>query len=289
MSAVAGLEMDGTGRRLASEVAQETDGNPFFVAELLRHLSESGAIAERPDGRRELRSSITDLGLPSSVRDVVSRRVARLGDDLEQILTVAAVIGRTFDVELLDLLVEGTEDELLDALEEALKASVLVESADRVGRFSFAHALINRALYDGVGRDPARPASPAGRRSAGAALEHRVGRATGGGALGGHGRLRGRLGRGPVLSLAQGRRLTAGGGLPARGRRAGGAGGRAGGDGGAPQPGARAHPRGRCGAPAPGEPASARSRTRATSTPSGARDPTWPMLAARPDRRRALA
>jgi class 3 adenylate cyclase len=151
VSAVAGLEMDSIGRSLASEVAQETNGNPFFVGELLRHLSESGAIVEQPDGRRELRSSITDLGLPSSVCDVVSRRVGRLGDALEQILTVAAVIGRTFDVELLDLLVEGNEDDLLDALEEALKASVLVESADRAGRFRFAHALINRALYDGLG------------------------------------------------------------------------------------------------------------------------------------------
>jgi class 3 adenylate cyclase len=151
VSAVAGLEMDSIGRRLASEVAQETDGNPFFVAELLRHLSESGAIAEGPDGRRELRSSITDLSLPSSVCDVVFRRVARLGGDLEQTLTLAAVIGRTFDVELLDLLVEGDEDDLLDALEKALNASVLVESADRVGRFRFAHGLINRALYDALG------------------------------------------------------------------------------------------------------------------------------------------
>jgi class 3 adenylate cyclase len=99
VSAVAGLQMDRIGRRLASEVAQETDGNPFFVAELLRHLSESGAIVEQPDGRRALQSSITDLGLPSSVCDVVTRRVARLGDELEQILTVAAVVGRTFDVE----------------------------------------------------------------------------------------------------------------------------------------------------------------------------------------------
>jgi predicted ATPase len=151
VSAISGLEMDRIGRRLAGEVAQETDGNPFFVAELLRHLTEAGAIAERPEGGRELRGSITDLGLPSSVRDVVSRRVARLGEDLERTLTVAAVIGRTFDVELLDLLVDGTEDDLLDALDEALKASVLVESPDRVGRFRFAHALIGRALYDTLG------------------------------------------------------------------------------------------------------------------------------------------
>ena len=110
-----------------------------------------GGDRRAADGRRELRSPITDLGLPSSVRDVVSRRVCDSATTLSRLLTIAAVIGRTFDVELLDLLVEGTEDDLLDALEEALKASVLVESADRVGRFRFAHALINRALYDGLG------------------------------------------------------------------------------------------------------------------------------------------
>jgi class 3 adenylate cyclase len=151
VAAVAGLEMDAVGLELAREVAQETGGNPFFVAEILRHLTESGAISQGSDGRWELRSSIADLGLPHSLREVVCRRVERLGDELEQILTVAAVVGRTFDLELLDLLVEDDEEELLDALEGALQASVLVESPQRVGRFRFAHALINHALYDAIG------------------------------------------------------------------------------------------------------------------------------------------
>jgi class 3 adenylate cyclase len=148
---VAGIEMDATGRELARDVAQETDGNPFFVAEIIRHLSESGAISQGPDGQWELRSPIADLGLPHSLREVVCRRVERLGDELERILTVASVIGLTFDVEVLDLLVEGDEEDLLDALEGALKASVLVESPERVGRFRFAHRLIKRALYDAIG------------------------------------------------------------------------------------------------------------------------------------------
>ncbi len=151
VAAVAGLEMDAVGLELAHEVAQETDGNPFFVAEILRHLTESGAISEGSDGRWGLQSSIADLGLPNSLREVVCRRVERLGDELEQTLTVAAVVGRTFDVELLDLLVEGDEEDLLDELEGALQASLLVESPQRVGRFKFAHALINHALYDAIG------------------------------------------------------------------------------------------------------------------------------------------
>jgi predicted ATPase len=118
---------------------------------MLRHLTESGALSEGPEGRWELRSSIAELGLPHSLREVVCRRVERLGEQVEQTLTIGAVAGRTFDVELLGLLVEEGEEELLDALDMALQASVLVESPARVGRFSFAHPLINHALCDALG------------------------------------------------------------------------------------------------------------------------------------------
>ena len=151
MAAAAGHEIDAVGLQLAQEVTQETDGNPFFVAEVLRHLIESGAIAQGSDGRWVLQSSIADLGLPQSVREVVCRRVERLGEQSQQILTMAAVIGRTFDVELLDLLIDGDEEELLDALDTGVQASLLMESPERVGRFSFAHALIDHALYDTLG------------------------------------------------------------------------------------------------------------------------------------------
>jgi len=151
VSAATALEMDDVGLELAGEIAEETDGNPFFVAEILRHLTESGAISEGPDGRWDLQSSVAELGLPQSVREVVCRRVERLGEELEKVLRLAAVTGRTFDIELLALLTESDEDELLDTLDRALQASVLVESPTRAGRFSFAHALIARALYDAVG------------------------------------------------------------------------------------------------------------------------------------------
>ncbi len=151
MAGAAGHELDPTGRELAREISRETDGNPFFVAEILRHLSESGAIVQGSDGRWELQSSIAALGLPQSVREVVCRRVGRLGEHVEHVLATAAVIGRTFDVELLELVVDGNDDELVDALDKATHASLVVESPQRVGRFSFAHALINHALYDAVG------------------------------------------------------------------------------------------------------------------------------------------
>src|SRR5204863_371169 len=83
----------------------------------LRHLSESGAIYQDTDGRWTLRRSMAELGLPQSVREVVGRRVERLGGDASKALAVAAVIGRDFDVDLLARVVDQEEDELLDLLD----------------------------------------------------------------------------------------------------------------------------------------------------------------------------
>ena len=148
MEAAAGREMDTLGRRLAADIAGETDGNPFFVSELLRHLIESGRLTRREDGRWELEGEISNLGLPQSVREVVGRRIERLGESSRSALAAAAVIGRDFDV---DLLLEVTglgEDELLDLLEKAVEASILMERANRPGSFTFAHALITHTLYE---------------------------------------------------------------------------------------------------------------------------------------------
>ncbi|HKP90145.1 MAG TPA: AAA family ATPase [Thermoleophilaceae bacterium] len=151
MEASAGHELDEAGRALAHEILRETDGNPFFVSEMLRHLVESGALYQREDGRWVLRESLSDLGLPQSVREVIGRRVERLGDEVTRTLSVAAVIGREFDAELLVRVVDVGEDALLDLLEEAAGSSVVSESPDQPGRFAFAHALFTHTLYDGLG------------------------------------------------------------------------------------------------------------------------------------------
>src|SRR5207302_10371877 len=106
MEAAAGHELTGPGRRLAQAIVRETDGNPFYVAELLRHLREAGALVQGPDGRFRIEGRIEDLGLPQSGREVVGRRVKRLSEPSRQALAVAAVIGRDFDVDLLARVLE---------------------------------------------------------------------------------------------------------------------------------------------------------------------------------------
>ncbi len=151
MERAAGHELDEQGLALAQELFRETDGSPFYTGELLRHLLESGTIHEAEEGGWAVRGSLSELGLPQSVREVVGRRVERLGEETQKALQVAAVIGRDFDQELLRRVTDYSDDALLDLLEEAVEASVLVESTIVAGRFSFAHALINHTLYEDLG------------------------------------------------------------------------------------------------------------------------------------------
>jgi class 3 adenylate cyclase/tetratricopeptide (TPR) repeat protein len=151
MESAAGHELDDAGVGLAHQLYRETDGNPFFVAEVLRHLSESGAIVQDATGRWTAPGSEGHLALPHSVLAVIGTRVSRLGEETTKVLSTASVIGREFD---LDLLVETTaldEDALIDLLEEAEHAAVVNELPDSPGRYSFSHALIQHTLYEDVG------------------------------------------------------------------------------------------------------------------------------------------
>ncbi len=150
-AAAAGHDLDADGVALAAEIAAETDGNPFFVSEILRNLSESGMVVfDEQQGRWRIDRG-SGVALPDSVREVVERRVTVLGSGVRQTLTLAAVIGRSFDLRLLAQLVEVDEVELLDQLEAAVQASLLRESTEHVGRFAFEHALVNHTLYEGLG------------------------------------------------------------------------------------------------------------------------------------------
>ena len=95
---------------------------------------------------------VAELGLPQSVREVVGRRVERLGSDARTALSAAAVIGRDFDLDLLLAVLELPEARLLDLLDEAVAASLLQESQRRAGRFTFTHGLVEHTLYEDLGR-----------------------------------------------------------------------------------------------------------------------------------------
>jgi class 3 adenylate cyclase/tetratricopeptide (TPR) repeat protein len=149
MAAAAGHDLDDAGLGLAHALRRETDGNPFFTAEILRHLGETGRIVLGDDGRWTVAGELDELALPTSIRDVVGRRVARLGKEAMRVLRLAAVIGRDFDVRLLASIADVSEDQLLDLLDAAVIGAVLIESPDG-NRYRFAHALFQHILYDAL-------------------------------------------------------------------------------------------------------------------------------------------
>ena len=139
----ASIELSEETRLLATLMYSETEGNPFFVGEVLRHLIETGAV--RRDGERWVVAHPDRITIPEGVRDVVGRRLNRLPEVANDVLSVAAVLGRDFDVELLLAVSDATENDALDALDQAVRARLVEETA--VDRYRFAHALVRTTLY----------------------------------------------------------------------------------------------------------------------------------------------
>ena len=152
MESAAGHQLDDAGVGLAHQLYRETDGNPFFVAEVLRNLSESGEIVQdATTGRWTANDTEGPLSLPPSVRAVIGSRLARMGDRATKVLSAASVIGRDFDLDLLAETTKVDEDELIDLLDEAERAAVVHELPDAPGRYTFSHALVQHTLYEDLG------------------------------------------------------------------------------------------------------------------------------------------
>ena len=151
LEAVSRQRLDAFGLGLAEAVHRETDGNPFFVTEMLRHLRDTGAIHQNAAGRWVASGTIDRSALPESVREVIGGRVVRLGPDADRVLSTAAVIGRDFDLDVLERATRVPVDALLDILEAATTASLVQEVDDVPGRYNFGHALFQHTLYENLG------------------------------------------------------------------------------------------------------------------------------------------
>ena len=157
--ALTGLDLDGTAAMietrsgavpdvaLAAAVHAETEGNPFFVEEVVAHLWESNSIGER-NGRLVALGKIDEIGIPEGVREVVGRRLSRLGNETNSLLLVASVIGREWELEVARRAAGLERDLALDAVEEALHARLIEEVSGAGLCFAFTHALVRSTLAD---------------------------------------------------------------------------------------------------------------------------------------------
>ena len=100
---------------LSSVVGEITGGNPLFVGETLRHIKESGAIGRLQGKGADF--DVAELGLLDGVKEVIGRRLSRMSEPCNRVLTLAAVVGREFDVAGLEALGDVPDDQVLDAIQ----------------------------------------------------------------------------------------------------------------------------------------------------------------------------
>jgi len=121
---------------IAWSIVERTQGNPFFVEELLRDVGSDGDVS----------AALTRI--PDSVKDLLLRRLRRLDEGCKRLLAIAAVAGHEFALDVLELVAGGAAEEIAEGLEQAIAAQVIHESPTVVGQYTFAHALIRETIYE---------------------------------------------------------------------------------------------------------------------------------------------
>ncbi|HEY6046664.1 MAG TPA: protein kinase, partial [Pyrinomonadaceae bacterium] len=142
LSALLGEEVSG---EFGEAVHRETEGNPFFIEEVLKALIEQGSV--RRESGRWKRCEMGELVIPQSVKEAIGNRLDRVSDKSNEVLRVAAVLGKTFSFDELQAAAENaSEDDLLDALDESATAQLI--TATGTDSFTFTHDKIREVLYE---------------------------------------------------------------------------------------------------------------------------------------------
>jgi DNA-binding winged helix-turn-helix (wHTH) protein/tetratricopeptide (TPR) repeat protein len=145
---VAGLLRDANGREPSRAVCKAiyaaTDGNPFFVRELVLQLRKGRALEEISDARA-IERHLENLGAPQGVRHLIRRRLSTLSKDARLVIEAGATFGGAFPLEVIRRVRRLSESASLDALDELLEAQLLCVSSR--GLYAFPHALVRWAIH----------------------------------------------------------------------------------------------------------------------------------------------
>jgi tetratricopeptide (TPR) repeat protein len=139
----------GASEAFVRAILRETEGNPFFIEEVLRHLVESGGL-HRCDDRWVIDAkSIGEMGVPEGVRDVIGRRLSRLSKPTNRVLAAAAVFGSEFELAVIGRMSKLGENAIWPAVEEGLSNRLVVEMRGHGNPlYAFTHALVRQTLVE---------------------------------------------------------------------------------------------------------------------------------------------
>jgi tetratricopeptide (TPR) repeat protein len=138
-------------KALTDLVFSETEGNPFFIEELYRHLLESGKMFN-DSGDFASDIEIADTEVPRGVKLIIGERLEKISQACRSALTTGSVIGRQFNFEvLLSASTKLDEDDLLDAMDEAMAERLVVDqSKDRQAIYGFSQEQVRQTLLSAL-------------------------------------------------------------------------------------------------------------------------------------------
>jgi tetratricopeptide (TPR) repeat protein len=149
LASMAGHRLGKFGAGFAEQLRKETAGNPFFLTEIARHLGDAGVL-EPDEGPSDAIPTVPRINVPECVREVVQARLARLSENCRRVLSVACVTGEQFEIRVLGSASGISGESLVEAVDEALRAGVMVPTSGPDDDFAFAHTVVRRTLYDGL-------------------------------------------------------------------------------------------------------------------------------------------
>ena len=134
---------------LAEAVHRQTEGNPLFVQEVVRYLTEEKLLTRESGRLSTSGDTALEMSIPEGLRDVIGKRLSNLSQECNELLSVASVIGREFPLDTLRAVVDMSDAVFVDALKEAVQLSIL-EERSQVGviRYRFTHAFFRQTLYE---------------------------------------------------------------------------------------------------------------------------------------------
>jgi tetratricopeptide (TPR) repeat protein len=139
------LGVQGLPKNVRNLIVEKSDGNPFFIEELIRSLIETGQLV-RENGHWKVVREDAKVSLPNTLRGVLSARIDRLPETSKHVLQNAAVIGRSFDLRILRRLtgLSGGLDPQIQYLENVSLIEELLED------YAFRHVLIQETTYESI-------------------------------------------------------------------------------------------------------------------------------------------
>jgi len=133
-------------------IFKQTEGNPYFVEEVVKSLVDQGIINPQ-DAQWHQKVDMTAVTMPSSVKTVITERIARLDPGAIKTLENASVIGQEFTFEILKGISEMKEEELVEALEKLMNAKLIFEDmSGEAEKYRFTHTMLREVVYENLSR-----------------------------------------------------------------------------------------------------------------------------------------